>query len=175
MWGVFEFVLAVTKRCKVKASSRDRHSLALIWLVNLTAIALGVVAAYRLRCPLPWPGLFFGLGLSLYVLGLALRWSAIIYLGRFFTVNVSVVPGQCVVDSGPYRFIRHPSYAGGLLTVMGFALLLENWASFLAVVVPVFAVHLWRIYVEEAALLAVLGEPYQNYMRRTKRLMPLIY
>jgi protein-S-isoprenylcysteine O-methyltransferase len=150
--------------------------LGLIWLVTLSAIALGIVAAHRLRgCALPWPNLVLGVGGGLLGLGLALRWYAILHLGRLFTTNVAIAADHHLVDTGPYRFVRHPSYTGSLLAVLGFSVSIGNWASLLIVFVPCCAVMLWRIHVEEAALSEGLGEPYRQYTQRTKRLIPAIY
>ena len=169
-------MLTLFKRSKSNAVSRDRHTLGLIWLVNLSAITLAILSAYRLpACRLPWPGLALKIGCCFFVLGLALRWYSIIYLGRFFTTNVAIAKDHRLIDSGPYRYIRHPSYSGALLAVFGFALSFSNWASFLIVFVPVCVVQLWRIHVEEDALISGLGEQYRAYMQRTKRLIPLIY
>jgi protein-S-isoprenylcysteine O-methyltransferase len=174
--GVSEFLLTVFKRSRKNAVSKDRHSLEIIWLVNLVAIAFGVVAAYRLYwCRLPWPQACLDAGCCLFVLGLALRWYSIIYLGRFFTTNVAITADHRVIDTGPYRFIRHPSYAGALLALLGFCLSFQNWASLLIIFIPCFAANRWRVHIEEKALLGALGEPYRLYMQRTKRLVPLIY
>ena len=175
LW-ISELILGITKRSGKNAVSKDRHSLPLIWVVYLSVIALGVVASYRLyQCRVPWPGLTLGMGLVLFVLGLALRWYAIIYLGRFFTANVAIASDHRVVDTGPYRFVRHPSYTGSLIALAGFCLSFQNWASMLIIFIPCLAVTLWRIHVEEQALVEGLGEPYKNYMRRTRRLVPLIF
>ena len=176
LWGISELSLTLFKRSKSDAISKDRHSLKLIWLVNLTAITLGIMAAYRLpagRIHLGEIGL--AIGYCLFLPGLVLRWWSIIYLGRFFTTNVAIAADHRLIDSGPYRFIRHPSYAGSLLALLGFTLCIPNWASWLLILVPCSAVTLWRIHIEEAALLAALGERYRGYMQRTKRLIPLIY
>ena len=175
-WGISELFLAFTRRAKSNAVSKDRRSTGLIWLVNLAAVALGVVAAYRIHAwRMPRPDVSLHMGLCVFVMGLVLRWYSIIYLGRFFTVNVAIAPDHRVIDSGPYRFIRHPSYTGALLVVLGFSLCLQNWASLLIVFVPICAVILRRIRIEEQALANALGPAYENYMRRTKRLIPFIY
>lgn len=106
---------------------------------------------------------------------MALRWYAILYLGRFFTANVAIHSDHRVVDSGPYRFIRHPSYTGCLLAAVGYSMTLNNWASCVIIVLPCVAVMLWRIRIEEQALREALGERYSSYMRRTRRLIPFIY
>jgi len=176
LWGVSELLLALLKRSKTNAISKDRHSLKLIWLVTLTAIALGIVAAHRLPAwRMPWPKTVFELGCCLFGLGLALRWYSIIYLGRLFTTNVAIATDHQVIASGPYRFIRHPSYAGSLLAVLGFSVSFHNWLSLVIVFGACCAVTLWRIHVEEQALTTALGTAYKEYTARTKRLIPLIY
>jgi protein-S-isoprenylcysteine O-methyltransferase len=176
LWGVFEVWIALTKRSKPGAVSKGRHSLGIIWSVNLSAVAASIVAAYRLpSCHLPWPKLVVGLACCLFVVGLILRWYSIIHLGRFFTANVAIARDHYVVDSGPYHFVRHPRYTGLLLIALGYALSFQNWASLLIMFVPLCAVILNRIHVEEAALLGGLGDQYRGYMQRTKRLIPTIY
>jgi protein-S-isoprenylcysteine O-methyltransferase len=176
LWGISELLLNLFKRSKSSAVSKDRHSLRLIWLVNLTAIALAIVATYRLReFRIPWPDVSLEIGYCLFVPGLVLRWYSIIFLGRFFTTNVAIATDHRLIDSGPYRFIRHPSYTGNLVAMLGLSLTFCNWASLLIFLVPCTAVQLWRIHVEEAALIGGLGETYRGYMQRTKRLIPWIY
>jgi len=105
--------------------------------------------------------------------GIALRWYAVWVLGASFTVDVSTRPGQAVVEAGPYRWIRHPSYTGGLLTILGLLVCCDNWASLAAVVIAL-AGYAYRIRIEERALAGDLGAPYRDYMRRTKRLIPFV-
>jgi len=114
-------------------------------------------------------------GLALMVAGLLLRWWAVAHLGRFFTVNVAVASDHRVVDTGPYRLIRHPSYTGILLTCLGVGLCFGNFASLLVIVVPIVALALKRVQIEEAALASELGEHYRTYMSHTKRLIPGVY
>jgi protein-S-isoprenylcysteine O-methyltransferase Ste14 len=117
----------------------------------------------------------FYLGISLMLAGMAFRFYAMSVLGRFFTYDVAVHPGQTVVEAGPYRYIRHPSYTGGLLTLAGLGLALGNWAGLLALLACTGTGYGYRIFVEEAALVAALGEPYREYMRRTRRLIPFVF
>jgi protein-S-isoprenylcysteine O-methyltransferase Ste14 len=115
----------------------------------------------------------FVAGLALMIAGMALRWYSIRVLGASFTLEVATRPGQAIVQSGPYRRIRHPSYTGALLTLLGILLCCVNFAS-LAAIVLALAGYAVRIRVEEGALAAQLGAPYQEYMRRTKRLIPFL-
>jgi protein-S-isoprenylcysteine O-methyltransferase Ste14 len=108
-------------------------------------------------------------------LGLAARIWAVAALGSAFRTTVEIDHGQAVVTTGPYNWIRHPSYVGLLLVVAGFGLALGNWLSVaVCLVVPLPAV-VRRIDVEEAELNRVLGDAYRAYQARTARLIPGIW
>lgn len=116
------------------------------------------------------------IGITLIWMGIGLRLWAVRTLGRFFTYAVMVVAGQRIVSSGPYRVIRHPSYSAVLMTLLGTGLALGNWASVAALVLLPLAAYLWRIQVEEAALMQSLSEDYTAFMHRTpRRLIPGIW
>lgn len=106
---------------------------------------------------------------------MVLRWYSIIHLGRFFTVNVAIAADHQLVDTGPDRFVRHPSYTGALLAFIGFTMVMRNWASVLVISLPIALAFLYRINVEERALVQALGERYRAYIKRTKRLIPFVY
>jgi protein-S-isoprenylcysteine O-methyltransferase len=111
-------------------------------------------------------------GILFIWIGVALRGYAIGTLGRNFTVQVRAQSSQQVVTAGPYRYIRHPSYAGGLLAAMGIALALGNWFGLALVVAVLTIAFAYRIAVEEQALASALGAPYIAYMRKTWRVIP---
>ena len=119
--------------------------------------------------------LLFWMGIALMLAGLAFRWYAIRALGKFFTRDVSTRSGQTVVDSGPYRLIRHPSYSGSLLMFLGTGLAMTNWASLLALLLGAGIGFAYRVRVEEQVLCAELGEPYRAYMQRTRRFIPFLW
>ena len=120
------------------------------------------------------PSSVFYLGIFIMVLGIVIRQWAIAVLGRFFSRTVAVQERQTVVETGPYRYVRHPSYTGALIFFVGFGLALQSWGAVLALV-PIFAVaYGYRIQVEEKLLIAELGEAYASYARRTKRLIPFV-
>ena len=175
-YGVSEIVLGFTRRSGSRGDSRDRHSLALLWVVIGISIFLSISAAQSHHSgTLPDRRLLYFAGLFLFVGGIILRWYSIIHLGRFFTVDVSIAKEHRVIDSGPYHFVRHPSYTGALVAFLGFGLCLGNWLSILLLTLPITAAFLWRIRIEERALLDALGDDYRAYMRRTPRLIPFVY
>lgn len=111
----------------------------------------------------------------MFAAGLIFRWWAIITLGRFFTVDVTIEKHHELVERGPFRWVRHPSYTGALVAFVGWALTLQNWAAILVVLVPIFIAFVRRMNVEEHALTEALGDRYRDYIRRTKRLVPGVY
>lgn len=177
LWVASEIVLSITRRSGTKAAdSQDRSSFRLLWATILVSVTGGVMLSGLRRGVFggpgtPWPSI----GLGAIVAGLVLRWWAILSLKRAFTVDVAVAADQRVIETGPYRLIRHPSYTGSLLSFAGFGLVLGNAVSMILMTVPITAAFLYRIGVEEAALRQGLGEPYVAYMRRTRRLVPFVY
>jgi protein-S-isoprenylcysteine O-methyltransferase len=170
-----ELVLVLTRKAVSGDRSPDRSSLRLLWLAIFAGVAGGIIAAkIFLFAALPSSGLVYA-GIVVFAIGIALRWYAIIRLGRFFTVDVSIATDHKVIDTGPYRFVRHPSYSGALLAFFGFGLCLQNWVSVLVVMAPITAAFLWRVHVEERALSDALGEDYRRYATCTKRLIPFVY
>ena len=169
--------LALKKRARAgETRDGDRGSLALLWIV----IVPSVILALNMPHLAPFAALsavrtLTLAGIAIFAAGLAIRWYAIAHLGRLFTVNVAIAADHRLIDTGPYRFVRHPSYTGALMAFLGLALCLANWASLLVMVFPVFVVFVWRMHVEEDALLKALGDQYRDYMKRTERLIPSVY
>jgi protein-S-isoprenylcysteine O-methyltransferase len=173
---VSEVALVFAKHSKSRVTAKDRFTLPLLW----TVIGASVFAGLLLRAAfpegsLPHPQIFYIIGLILFVLGLITRWIAIIHLGRFFTVNVAIAEDHQLITSGPYHYVRHPSYTGTLLIFLGFGLCMLNFFSLAAVFLPIATAFIWRMHVEEEALSDAFGERYDSYAASTARLIPLIY
>lgn len=174
---ISEVLLTVTRRSRSQTGTKqDRSTLRVLWLVIMVSVAAGIYAAMHWPATaLPYGRTLTAVGVVLFVVGLLLRWWAIIVLGRFFTVDVTIEKDHELVERGPFRVVRHPSYTGVLLAFVGFALTLHNWAAFLIMLVPISAAFVRRMNVEEEALSRALGSRYADYMRRTKRLVPFVY
>lgn len=114
-------------------------------------------------------------GLVLLILGLAIRWTAIFTLGTTFSTNVAIHAAQTLRTTGPYRWVRHPSYTGMLVIFTAIGLYERNWISLAVVLILPTAALFYRIHVEETALTEAFGEQYLEYRKRTRRLIPLIY
>jgi len=174
-YGLSEAGLGLLKRSRDDSVDADDSSLRVLWITIMLAVTAGILASSRMPAAAIANRTVFWAGCVLFGLGLVLRWYSIVYLGRFFTVNVAIHSGHEVIDTGPYRFIRHPSYAGALLAFLGLALCLANWWSLVLIMVPVLWAFARRMSVEESALASALGAPYIQYMGRTRRLAPFIY
>ena len=174
---ISELLLTVTRRSRSRTGTKqDRSTLLAVWLVIIVSVAAGIYVAKRWpSAALPHHRSFMFAGAALFVTGLFLRWWAIVTLGRFFTVDVTIEPNHQLIDRGPFRVVRHPSYSGVLLAFVGLALTMGNWAALLVILVPIGAAFVHRMNVEENALSGALGRQYIDYMRRTKRLVPFIY
>jgi protein-S-isoprenylcysteine O-methyltransferase Ste14 len=174
-WVGSELYIGWRYRLPRGAEARDRGSRTVL----VASVWIGVAAGFGCAILLQGAAIRMGrhpifvLGLALMLLGLALRWWAISVLGRSFTVTVGTHAEQLVVERGPYRYVRHPSYTGSLLTIAGILLCCANVLSLLAFLIPMVG-YAYRIRVEERALIDGLGEPYRAYMRRTRRLIPFV-
>jgi protein-S-isoprenylcysteine O-methyltransferase len=177
LWGASEIALAIAKRSRVAgATSKDRGSLSLLWLAIVGSIALAVWLRFANLAPIAMSRtVVLTIAMVLLVAGIALRVAAIATLRKSFTVDVAVRDDQTVIQHGPYRRLRHPAYTGSLLSFYGFALSFGDWLSFAVIAVLVTLAFAYRIRVEERALVERFGREYEEYMRRTKRLVPGVF
>ena len=157
------------------AQRRDRGSYALIMVSMFAGIFIAFTVAFGVpAATIAWQQpLVFWTGIVLMLAGAAFRWYAIKVLGRFFTRSVATRAGQYVVDTGPYRLIRHPTYTGAMVTVLGLAM--TNWLSLVLVVLGTLTGYEYRVRVEERALCDGIGRPYRDYMQRTRRFVPYVW
>ncbi len=176
LWMASEIVLVILTRSK--KDSRDRDQGSIVWLnaviyssiaiaVTMGTLGIGKVKGLPAAVPLA--------GLVMMIVGIAIRWTAILTLRKYFTVNIVIQEGHKVVKSGIYRFVRHPSYSGALLAFWGMGLIFTNIISLVVLVGPVTIGFIKRIKIEETALLEAFGEEYEEYRKHSKKLLPGIY
>ena len=173
LW-LFVDSLVVFRHKTSAIENRDQFSLKLllvagplVWLASIS-LAFGTLGAMHLVA-------LQVAGLVVMVIGIALRSTAIVQLGRFHTPNVAVRKDHQLKETGLYRFVRHPSYLGALIAFFGFSLALGNWLSMVVIMGIAPWLYLYRIHEEDAALLAAFGDEYRAYCLRTKRLIPWLY
>jgi protein-S-isoprenylcysteine O-methyltransferase Ste14 len=151
---------------------RDRGSRALITVAILVSMLIAFYFGYVGVGALPdW---IFYAGIFLMFLGVLVRQYAIAILGSFFSLSVQIAEDHKVVDKGPYRLVRHPSYTGILITFIGLGLAVQSLGAVLVLLLFFGISFGYRMSVEERTLLSGLGSDYASYMKRTKRLIPFV-
>jgi protein-S-isoprenylcysteine O-methyltransferase Ste14 len=178
IWGVVEVGLVLRDiarhqgKTNADQGTRRINFIAIIASITLAAL-LNSVRIFAF--PYDKAGIVFFTGVGLMLAGMGLRYWAVITLGASFRTTVETEKGQKVIRTGPYRLIRHPSYAGWLLMCLGYGLALQNWLSLLVMVFIPLETLLHRIAVEEKVLAASLGVEYSKYQQHTKRLIPWVW
>jgi protein-S-isoprenylcysteine O-methyltransferase Ste14 len=173
--GVADLVLR--KRYAAGSGERDQKTTQMLvlslnlnvaLLLALPALGVGLIPPELVRVlgPIGFVGSAFGLGL---------RYGAIWSLGRRFTWQVSILDGHELQEEGVFSLIRHPSYSGGLLALAFAPLALGCWPPLLVVALTHLPITLHRIQLEERVLGEHFGSAYQDYQRRTYRLIPFVY
>jgi protein-S-isoprenylcysteine O-methyltransferase Ste14 len=176
-WLASEIVIGVATRTKRSTGNvRDRGTLATLWTVIFASITACEWIGGR-STPKMFSGTHWLKPLSdgLMIVGLAVRWTAILTLGKAFSSNVAIQESQTIQRSGLYRIVRHPSYLGLLIIFFAIGVHSRNWLGLAVVMVPTTAALLYRIHVEETALRDAFGAEYADYSKSTKRLIPGIY
>ena len=159
---------------RLQRSAHDRSTALEITVLGALGVLAGLAVAH-FSVVSHCGGAVRGLGVAVAITGGALRYWSIRTLGRYFTLTLQVKTSQAVVQSGPYRWVRHPSYLGGELAFLGLGLTTGNAWSALLMVAPLLVAHMRRIGVEESMMQAALGQRWLDYTRATARLIPFIY
>ncbi len=165
-------------QARVRHGSRhaDLRGEVVFRLVFLTGILLLPLAeSIAPGAAIPGDPMAFVVGVVVAWLGLLLRWWSFLTLGRYFSFVLTTSPEQTIVDRGPYRVLRHPSYTGLLLAVLGCALMVGNWVGLVTSSVAVVAAIVYRIRIEERALTETIGERYRDFATSRARLVPFVW
>lgn len=174
-WGLFELVRFAREWRRTGLSGDARSTLVIMLGVVVVVWLDGLFSRSHL---LNLPGsaeLHLWVGLIAVWLGLALRTWAHWVLGDLYTTTVLIQRGHRLVSRGPYAVIRHPSYAGLCLVLLGFAFAGGSGASLLVTAAILGAGFWWRIRVEEATLRGAFGADYEAYRAKTWRILPGVY
>lgn len=150
--------------------SRDRGSFLLIYLSSIVGLGVGIYFRYKnIGVVTFWIQI---LALLLLLAGTFIREWAISLLGRFFSRTVKIEQGHQLITNGPFNLIRHPAYTGMVIMYTSIILGLGTWTGALFMFVIILIPTIYRINVEEQALLETFGDEYRSYMNKTWRLFP---
>jgi protein-S-isoprenylcysteine O-methyltransferase Ste14 len=176
VWLISEIILnRIFRSDENDKKNADKNSLNHIWLTIILAACLSIIIFSYSIVPIFSNSKYRLIGLVLIIVGMTIRIIAVFTLGKMFTVDVTIRKDHKVKKDGIYRCLRHPSYAGSLLSFIGFGLYLNNWLSLFVITIPMFVVFIMRIKIEENLLIAELGSDYTEYKKGTYRLIPFIY
>ncbi|MGA2407495.1 MAG: isoprenylcysteine carboxylmethyltransferase family protein [Bacteroidales bacterium] len=171
-----ELLLMLFKHSRIKTAKtrKDQGSMILIWAM----ITFGFIGGFNLAKHDSWHSInsvVAGIGLMIVLTGIVIRWLAIIQLGKSFTVDVAITEVAKLKTDGLYKKVRHPSYLGLLLIIIGFSATMNSIYSLLILTIPVSLAILYRISVEEKVLIQEFGNRYSEYKSQSKKLIPGIY
>ena len=177
VWVASEVLLQIVARTSRRGGTvKDRGSLPLL----LAAIFGSIWAAFAYgnthAHTMPGGAHYLTVAaMMLMLVGIAIRWTAIFTLGLSFSTNVAIHQTQTLRTNGLFRWVRHPSYTGMLLTFAAIGVYERNWISLTIMLAVPMAALIYRIRVEEQALREAFGDEYTKYSRMTSRLVPGIY
>jgi protein-S-isoprenylcysteine O-methyltransferase Ste14 len=176
LYGFSEIAMNLRQRRQGKiTSSGDKGSLWLLYGLITVGYALAFsIGATKMGRIYYWNA-FFAVGMALVAIGLLIRVHSILTLKQYFTYSVAKVENQKIVETGLYKFIRHPGYLGQSIIFIGLSTSTSNWLSILVMMLPITLGYLYRIRVEERFMLEQLGKDYSDYQRRTKSIIPTLY
>ncbi|ACU58261.1 methyltransferase family protein [Chitinophaga pinensis] len=177
IWILSEVLLNRLVRSSQSDKTRaDKQSLRFIWITIMIALPLAHILSRQFHVlPISSSPVIVQAGLIMIVVGMIYRFIAIYTLGRFFTVDVAIRSDHRIVRKGMYRFMRHPSYLGSLLSFLGNGFALNSWVGLVIGFVPVLLTFLYRMKVEEELLVNNFGQEYIDYKKDTWKLIPFVY
>jgi protein-S-isoprenylcysteine O-methyltransferase Ste14 len=176
LYGFFEGFMNLRQRRKSKVKTAgDKGSLWLLFSLITAGFALSFYTGATKTGRIDHWNTFFAIGMGLVVTGLIIRIHSILTLKQYFTYSVAKVENHKLIETGLYKFIRHPGYLGQLIIFIGISTSMSNWLSILLMMIPVILGYLYRIKVEERFMVEQLGDEYLNYQGRTKRIIPMVY
>jgi protein-S-isoprenylcysteine O-methyltransferase Ste14 len=169
-----------------RAGAADQHSSRFLSLAVAVPV-LGFILAMKANAAwlqpflpgwfrgaiLPWMPVTGWTGVALGAAGLLLRLCAVLTLRERYSRTLLVHEQHAIERGGPYRWVRHPGYLGSLLTFNGIALASGNWITFVVSFAVTLAAYTYRIAAEDHMLIAELGEPYAEYRRQVRALIPI--
>ncbi|MBA2728868.1 MAG: isoprenylcysteine carboxylmethyltransferase family protein [Parachlamydiaceae bacterium] len=180
LWFILELIIRIIARINIspqinnhEAESKDKGSW---WLIALASSLMSgmILLVLHMRWDSDLPGYLFPIGISLMILGLALRIYAVVSLGKFFTMKVIIFSNHHLVMDGPYKWLRHPSYTGILIATIGFGIASGYLMVLFAFLVLLFFALGYRIYVEEKALGNEFGDEWFAYTTTRWMILPWI-
>jgi protein-S-isoprenylcysteine O-methyltransferase Ste14 len=181
LWAVWYAYWIISARRRIRSagevqvkreSAAGRAGYLLLMIVGL------VLLFWRMRLPYLgtrlWPssGIWASVGLTVEVMGMALAFWARYTLRANWTGRITTAGSQQLVVTGPYKLVRHPIYTGGLLAILGSAIVAGVSSALLGFGLTLIGIWI-KLQREEAALREHFGSAYEEYSQRVSAVVPL--
>ncbi len=153
----------------------DKFSIVVILIMSSASVLISVIEWAYFTDTASSIGIYNLIGLLLLVSGIAIRIWAIQTLGKHFTATATINNDHCLIQNGPYHFVRHPSYLGAFMAIVGTPVFLNVFWAVWFVIGAMSVAYYIRISVEEKMLSDYFGKNYDQYKLRTKRILPFIW
>jgi protein-S-isoprenylcysteine O-methyltransferase Ste14 len=153
----------------------DRFSIVVILIMSSASVVSGVVewAYFTDFSVSSFPATL--LGFVMLAGGILIRVWAINVLGKHFTATATLNQDHQLIRTGPYRFVRHPSYLGAFLAIIGSTVFLNTIYAVAIAIICMSVAYYIRISVEEKMLASYFGKQYDEYQLKTKRFIPFVW
>ncbi|MCB2357087.1 methyltransferase family protein [Clostridium estertheticum] len=170
---IWVFTSLISRNQSGEKQNGDKGSYFLLVTGSVSIIFLNLIC--RKHLPFVLPILFFWIGIFFIITGVLLRSYSVWILRNFFTLSVQVNSTQKIIQTGPYKYLRHPSYSGSILSLIGIALSFRSFEGILGTLIIIFVIYGYRIKIEETILEKNFKETYKEYKDNTSKIIPFIW
>lgn len=175
-WSVIEIAIYKDPQAPVVADD-DQNTYLFMQLSSLLVLLYAIFdfTTYgwtRLISLEPW---VIYAGFAVFLINVLVRYAALTRLGSYYNLRVALYQEHHLVQTGIYRYIRHPMYLSALLNSLAVALIFSSWGALLVILFLEVPAVLKRIRVEEALMLEHFPDQYSAYMQHSKRIIPGIW
>lgn len=170
---IWFFTSFYNKNSSGKKEKGDKNSYIILVSGTFSIIFLNVVCRKYIISLIASISLFW-IGSICIVTGVFLRVYSVLTLGKFFTLSVQVTSKQKIIQTGPYKYVRHPAYSGSILSLIGIAFSFRDIIGIILTIAIITIIYRYRIKVEEKMLEKTFPDSYKEYKKRTKKIIPFI-
>lgn len=170
-----DFIIRKDKTAKSVENTKDDNKSTLLILTTFFIVLVVSILFNFLHIGTFDNPLLAKIGLGIMILGILIRIHSMLTLSKYYTRTLITVNKQQIVKRGLYKIIRHPGYLGTILIWGAAGLAMTNEIIFIAGTLLILIAYYYRIKNEEKMLQAEFGETYKSYMKKSWRLLPVIW
>ncbi len=158
----------------MKRLNRQKWTILFLQIISISIVLMAPYSDSRHLFVVGHDFIIRPLGLMLNIGGYALMNLAILHLGRQFSLEVTIQKDHRLITHGIYSVVRHPRYLGIILFMAGISLVFNAGIAVMLAIATII-VLLWRIIDEERMMHREFREAWEEYTKKTWKLIPYIY